>query len=55
MAIVRYVLAKMNARLNACIAADGHPLAPPGGTVDDTIRRFGEEVLPRAQNALRLG
>jgi 5,10-methylenetetrahydromethanopterin reductase len=30
-----------------------HPLAPAGGTVDDTIRRFGEEVLPRAQKALR--
>ena len=29
-----------------------HPLAPPGGTVDDTIRRFGEEVLPPAQKAL---
>jgi len=29
-----------------------HPLAPPGGTVDDTIRRFGEDVLPQAQKAL---
>lgn len=29
-----------------------HPFAPPGGTVDATIRRFGEEVLPRAQKAL---
>ncbi|MBI4253881.1 MAG: hypothetical protein HY616_02305, partial [Candidatus Rokubacteria bacterium] len=29
-----------------------HPFAPPGGTVDTTIRRFGEEVLPRAQKAL---
>ncbi len=29
-----------------------HPFAPPGGTVDDTIRRFGEEVLPQAQKAL---
>jgi 5,10-methylenetetrahydromethanopterin reductase len=29
-----------------------HPLEPPGGTVDDTIRRFGEEVLPQAQKAL---
>jgi len=29
-----------------------HPFAPPGETVDATIRRFGEEVLPRAQKAL---
>ncbi len=29
-----------------------HPFAPPGRTVDDTIRRFGEDVLPRAQKAL---
>lgn len=29
-----------------------HPFAPPGGTVDTTIRRFGEEVLPRAQKRL---
>lgn len=29
-----------------------HPFAPPGGTVDDTIRRFGQEVLPRARTAL---
>ncbi len=29
-----------------------HPFAPPGGTVDDTIRHFGEEVLPQAQKAL---
>jgi len=29
-----------------------HPFAPPAGTVEDTIRRFGQEVLPRARQAL---
>lgn len=29
-----------------------HPFAPPGGTMEDTIRRFGAEVLPRARAAL---
>ncbi|OGL14867.1 MAG: hypothetical protein A3F92_14840 [Candidatus Rokubacteria bacterium RIFCSPLOWO2_12_FULL_71_22] len=29
-----------------------HPFAPPGGTVDETIERFGCEVLPRARRAL---
>ena len=29
-----------------------HPFAPPGGSVDDTIRRFGQEVLPRPRKAL---
>ncbi len=29
-----------------------HPFAPPGGTVDETIGRFGREVLPRARKAL---
>jgi 5,10-methylenetetrahydromethanopterin reductase len=28
------------------------PFAPPDGTVDDTIRRLGEEVLPAARKAL---
>ena len=29
-----------------------HPFAPPDGSVDDTIRRFGQEVLPAARKAL---
>ena len=29
-----------------------HPFAPPDGGVDDTIRRFGQEVLPAARKAL---
>lgn len=29
-----------------------HPFAPPGGTVEDTVKRFGLEVLPRARHAL---
>ena len=29
-----------------------HPFASPGGTADDTVRRFGLEVLPRARQAL---
>ena len=29
-----------------------HPFAPPGGSVDDTIRRFGQEVLPAARKTL---
>ena len=29
-----------------------HPFAPPRGTVEDTIRAFGEEVLPQARHAL---
>ena len=32
-----------------------HPFAPPGSTADDTIRRFGLEVLPRARLALETG
>jgi 5,10-methylenetetrahydromethanopterin reductase len=32
-----------------------HPFAPPGGTVDDTVRRFGDDVLPAARRALRSG
>ncbi len=31
------------------------PFAPPDGTVDETIRRFGEEVLPATRKALRDG
>ncbi|HEX6030293.1 MAG TPA: hypothetical protein VFY90_02605 [Tepidiformaceae bacterium] len=29
------------------------PLAPPDGSVDDSIRRFGQEVVPAACRALR--
>jgi 5,10-methylenetetrahydromethanopterin reductase len=29
-----------------------HPFAPPDGSVDDTVRRFGREVLPAARRAL---
>jgi len=29
-----------------------HPFAPAGGHVDDTIRRFGQEVVPAARRAL---
>jgi 5,10-methylenetetrahydromethanopterin reductase len=29
-----------------------YPFAPPDGSVDDTIRRFGQEVLPTARKAL---
>lgn len=29
-----------------------YPFAPPGGSVDDTIRRFGQDVLPDACRAL---
>lgn len=29
-----------------------YPFAPPDGTEDDTIRRFGQEVLPAARRAL---
>jgi 5,10-methylenetetrahydromethanopterin reductase len=29
-----------------------HPFAPPGGSVDDTIRRFGQEAVPAARKAL---
>lgn len=29
-----------------------HPFAPPEGSVDDTVRRFGQEVLPAARRAL---
>jgi 5,10-methylenetetrahydromethanopterin reductase len=29
-----------------------HPFAPLGGSVDDTIRRFGQEVLPAARKTL---
>ncbi len=32
-----------------------HPFAPPDGTVEDTIRRFGLEVLPRVRSALKTG
>jgi len=31
-----------------------HPFAPPGGTIDDTIMRFGREVLPRARKLLAI-
>ena len=30
-----------------------YPFAPPDGSVDDTIRRFGQEVVPAACRALR--
>lgn len=29
-----------------------HPFAAPGGTVEDTVERFGRQVLPRARHAL---
>ncbi len=29
-----------------------HPFAPPGGSVGDTVRRFGQDVLPAARRAL---
>jgi 5,10-methylenetetrahydromethanopterin reductase len=29
-----------------------HPFAPPAGTVEETIRRFGQDVLPRARRLL---
>lgn len=29
-----------------------YPFAPPDGSLEETIRRFGEEVLPRARKAL---
>ena len=29
-----------------------YPFAPPDGSVDDTIRRFGQEVVPAARRAL---
>jgi len=29
-----------------------HPFAPPDGSVDDTVRRFGQDVLPAARRAL---
>jgi 5,10-methylenetetrahydromethanopterin reductase len=29
-----------------------HPFAPPDGSVDDTVRRFGQEVVPAARRAL---
>jgi 5,10-methylenetetrahydromethanopterin reductase len=29
-----------------------HPFAPPDGSVDDTVRRFGQDVLPGARRAL---
>ena len=29
-----------------------HPFAPPDGSVDDTVRRFGQDVLPAARKAL---
>jgi 5,10-methylenetetrahydromethanopterin reductase len=29
-----------------------NPFAPPGGAVEDTMRRFGADVLPRAREAL---
>jgi 5,10-methylenetetrahydromethanopterin reductase len=42
----------------ACLGGAGigqviiHPFAPPGGTIDDTILRFGREALPRARKLL---
>jgi 5,10-methylenetetrahydromethanopterin reductase len=32
-----------------------YPFPPPGGTVEDTIRRFGEEVVPRARRLAATG
>jgi 5,10-methylenetetrahydromethanopterin reductase len=32
-----------------------HPFAPPGGTTEDTIERYGREVLPRVRRALGQG
>jgi 5,10-methylenetetrahydromethanopterin reductase len=29
-----------------------YPFAPPDGSVDDTVRRFGQEVVPAARRAL---
>ena len=29
-----------------------YPFAPPDGSVDDTVRRFGQDVVPRARRAL---
>ena len=29
-----------------------YPFAPPAGTVDDTVRRFGQDVVPAARRAL---
>jgi 5,10-methylenetetrahydromethanopterin reductase len=29
-----------------------YPFAPPDGSVEDTIRRFGQEVVPAARRAL---
>jgi 5,10-methylenetetrahydromethanopterin reductase len=29
-----------------------YPFAPPGGSMDDTVRRFGQDVLPAARRAL---
>jgi 5,10-methylenetetrahydromethanopterin reductase len=42
----------------ACLGRAGigqvivHPFAPPGGTIDDTILRFGQEALPLARKLL---
>ena len=29
-----------------------YPFAPPSGSMDDTVRRFGQDVLPAARRAL---
>jgi 5,10-methylenetetrahydromethanopterin reductase len=31
-----------------------YPFPPPGGTAEDTIRRFGEDVMPRVRASLNL-